>query len=115
LPEYIKQGLEAVSSPHVEYAFSATSFPFAIQRAISVDQNGFVAMFSPEFANTRSQDLEEAYHDAGQFYWGKSSAFLAGKAIFSPYSKAILLPRKRVQDIDTPEDWELAETLFSVL
>ena len=115
LPEYIEQGLVAVSSPNVEYAFSATSFPFAIQRAISVDQNGFVAMFSPEFANTRSQDLEEAYHDAGQFYWGKSSAFLAGKAIFAQHSKAILLPRKRVQDIDTPEDWELAETLFSVL
>lgn len=115
LPEYIKQGLVSVSSPNVEYAFSATSFPFAIQRAISVDQNGFVAMFSPEFANTRSQDLEEAYHDAGQFYWGKSSAFLAGKAIFAQHSKAVLLPRKRVQDIDTPEDWELAETLFSVL
>ena len=115
LPDYIKQGLVAVSSPNVEYAFSATSFPFAIQRAISVDQHGFVAMFSPEFANTRSQDLEEAYHDAGQFYWGKSSAFLAGKAIFAQHSKAILLPRKRVQDIDTPEDWELAETLFSVL
>ena len=115
LPEYIKQGLVAVSSPNVEYAFSATSFSFAIQRAISVDQNGFVAMFSPEFANTRSQDLEEAYHDAGQFYWGKSSAFLAGKAIFAQHSKAVLLPRKRVQDIDTPEDWELAETLFSVL
>ncbi|GEM80850.1 pseudaminic acid cytidylyltransferase [Vibrio superstes] len=115
LPKYIQQGLEALSSKNVEYAFSATSFPFAIQRAISVDKNGFVAMFSPEFTNTRSQDLEEAYHDAGQFYWGKPSSFLAGKAIFAEHSKAILLPRKRVQDIDTPEDWELAESLFSVL
>ncbi|MEZ8887944.1 pseudaminic acid cytidylyltransferase [Vibrio sp. 10N.247.311.14] len=115
LPEYIKQGLAALSLDDVEFAFSATSFPFAIQRAISVDESGSVSMFSPEFANTRSQDLEEAYHDAGQFYWGKSTAFLAGKAIFAEHSKAILLPRKRVQDIDTPEDWELAESLFSVL
>lgn len=115
LPEYIKKGLESVSVANVEYAFSATTFPFAIQRAISLDENGSVTMFSPEYANTRSQDLEEAYHDAGQFYWGKASAFLAGKAIFAEHSKVVILPRKRVQDIDTPEDWELAESLFSVL
>ncbi len=115
LPKYIKQGLQSVSAEHVEYAFSATTFPFAIQRAISLDKSGSVTMFSPEYANTRSQDLEEAYHDAGQFYWGKASAFLAGKAIFAEHSKVVLLPRKRVQDIDTTEDWELAESLFSVL
>jgi N-acylneuraminate cytidylyltransferase len=115
LPEYIKQGLKEVSAENVEYAFSATTFPFAIQRAISLDKNGSVSMFSPEYADTRSQDLPEAYHDAGQFYWGKASAFLSGKAIFAGHSKAVVLPRKRVQDIDTPEDWELAESLFSVL
>lgn len=115
LSEYIKQGLEELSDDKVQYAFSATTFPFAIQRAISLDENGAVNMFSPEYANTRSQDLPEAYHDAGQFYWGKSSAYLMGKAIFSEHSKVVVLPRKRVQDIDTPEDWELAELLFSVL
>lgn len=115
LPEYIKQGLKEISAENVEYAFSATTFPFAIQRAITLDKNGSVSMFSPEYANTRSQDLPEAYHDAGQFYWGKASAFLSGKAIFAEHSKAVILPRKRVQDIDTPEDWELAESLFSVL
>ena len=88
--------------------------PFSV-RAISLDKNGSVSMFSPEYANTRSQDLPEAYHDAGQFYWGKASAFLSGKAIFAEHSKAVILPRKRVQDIDTPEDWERAESLFSVL
>jgi len=72
-------------------------------------------MIYPEHLNTRSQDLQETYHDAGQFYWGNGSAFLMGKAIFAEHSKAVLLPRKRVQDIDTPEDWELAESLFKVL
>jgi len=115
LPEYIKQGLQTVYDENVEYAFSATTFPFAIQRAISLNEKGGVSMFSPEYANTRSQDLEEAYHDAGQFYWGKASAFLAGKPIFAEHSKAVILPRKRVQDIDTLEDWELAESLFSVI
>lgn len=113
--EYILQGLKDVSAKNVEYAFSATSFPFPIQRAITLGKDGTVSMFSPEHADTRSQDLEEAYHDAGQFYWGKASAFLSGKAIFSEHSKAVILPRKRVQDIDTYEDWELAESLFSVL
>jgi pseudaminic acid cytidylyltransferase len=115
LPEYIKRGLAELSDDKVQYAFSATTFPFAIQRAISLDESGAVSMFSPEYANTRSQDLPEAYHDAGQFYWGKASAYLTGKAIFAEYSKVIILPRKLVQDIDTPEDWELAEALYSVL
>lgn len=115
LPEYIKQGLHSVSADNVEYAFSATTFAFPIQRAISLDKDGAVTMISSEHANTRSQDLPEAYHDAGQFYWGKASAFLAGKAIFAEHSTVVILPRKRVQDIDTPEDWDLAENLFSVL
>jgi len=115
LPEYIQQGLKVVCAENVEYAFSVTTFPFPIQRAISLDKDGAVSMFSPDHANTRSQDLEEAYHDAGQFYWGKATAYLAGKAIFTEHSKAVILPRKRVQDIDTFEDWQLAESLFSVL
>ena len=65
--------------------------------------------------NTRSQDLPEAYHDAGQFYWGKTDAFIEQKAIFAAHSRALVLPRKRVQDIDTPEDWEFAEALYAVI
>ena len=115
LPEDIMRGLEELSDDSVQYVFSATKFPFAIQRAISLNDSGAVSMFSPDYVDTRSQDLPEAYHDAGQFYWGKAAAYLAGKAIFYEHSRAIILPKKRVQDIDTPEDWELAELLFSVL
>jgi pseudaminic acid cytidylyltransferase len=115
LPEDIQQGLKEICAEDVEYAFSATTFPFPIQRAITLGKDGAVSMLSPEHTNTRSQDLQETYHDAGQFYWGKATAFLAGKAIFSEHSKAVILPRKRVQDIDTFEDWQLAESLFSVL
>jgi CMP-N-acetylneuraminic acid synthetase len=104
-----------LNTENVQFAFSATSFPFPIQRAIKLDANGAVSMFSPEQEQVRSQDLEEAYHDAGQFYWGKASAFLNKLSIFSPHSKAVLLPRHRVQDIDTPEDWDIAESLFSAL
>tara|TARA_B110000211_G_scaffold184861_1_gene209659 strand:- start:11814 stop:12494 length:681 start_codon:yes stop_codon:yes gene_type:complete len=115
LADDLCKGLEILNESKVEYVFSATSFPFPIQRAIKLTKQGDVKMFSEQYADTRSQDLIEAYHDAGQFYWGRTSAFIARKAIFAEHSKIVLLPRKRVQDIDTIEDWELAEALFSVL
>ena len=115
LPKDLQQGYTLLQGEGVQFAFSATSFPFPIQRAIKLDSDGSVSMFAPENEQVRSQDLEEAYHDAGQFYWGKTRAFLEKYSIFSPHSKAVLLPRNRVQDIDTQEDWELAESLFSVL
>ena len=72
-------------------------------------------MFQPEHLNTRSQDLEEAWHDAAHFNWGKASAWLANKPLFSKDAVPVILPRKKVQDIDTPEDWEFAEAMFTVL
>lgn len=113
--EFIQKGLVEITSAKIDYAFSATSFPFPIQRALKLSDEQRVEMFQPEHLNTRSQDLEEAYHDAGQFYWGTKNAFLQRKPFFSPQSKAVLLPRKRVQDIDTNEDWELAKALYKAL
>lgn len=98
-----------------QYVFSATTFPFPIQRAIRLDKEGRVDMFHPEHLLTRSQDLEEAFHDAGQFYWGRTQAWLSGHPIFSSQSGLCLLPRFRVQDIDTPEDWSRAELMFQAL
>jgi len=113
--EFIQQGLTTLTQNDIDYAFSATSYAFPIQRAVKINSEQRVVMFEPAHINTRSQDLEEAYHDAGQFYWGTASAFVAKKAIFGPRSSAVLLPRKRVQDIDTPEDWEYAEALYRAI
>lgn len=113
--EDIRKGLEILGTTDCEYAFSVTSYAFPIQRALRLTAAGRVGMFHPEHFNTRSQDLEEAYHDAGQFYWGKSSAWHAGKPIFSPAAAPVILPRHRVQDIDTPEDWERAEWMFKAM
>lgn len=113
--EDIKRGLESLVENDCDYAFSVTSYAFPIQRAIRITTAERVEMFNPEHFNTRSQDLEEAYHDAGQFYWGRASAWLEGKMIFGPNSSPVLLPRHRVQDIDTPEDWERAEWLFKAM
>jgi pseudaminic acid cytidylyltransferase len=108
----IRRGLDILTEAGSDYAFAVTKYPFPIQRAIRITDQGRVAMFDAEHFNTRSQDLEEAYHDAGQFYWGRATAWLTGKVIFSPHSAAIQLPRYRVQDIDTVEDWKMAEYLF---
>jgi len=113
--EDIQQGLEALDTTDCDYAFAVTTYAFPIQRAIRLTKKGRVEMFYPEHFDTRSQDLEEAYHDAGQFYWGRSDAWVVGKPIFSPSSVPIILPRYRVQDIDTPEDWERAEWLFKTM
>ena len=98
-----------------DYAFSATSFAFPIQRAIKLDKNNHVEMFNPEHFNTRSQDLEEAYHDAGQFYFGKSEAWLNARPIFSQESTAVILARHLVQDIDTMEDFRRAEFMYKAM
>ena len=111
----LRQGLAVLIDKGSDYAFSVTSYAFPIQRAIRLNETGRVEMFNPRHFNTRSQDLEAAYHDAGQFYWGRADAWQQGRMIFSPASVAVLLPRHRVQDIDTPEDWTRAEWMFKAL
>lgn len=111
-PEDLKRGQQMLRSEACSYAFSVTSYAFPIQRAIRITSEGRVAMFSPEHFQTRSQDLEEAWHDAGQFYWGTAKAWQDEKPMFSEEALPVTLPRHRVQDIDTPEDWARAEWLF---
>ncbi|MBG0843049.1 pseudaminic acid cytidylyltransferase [Ectopseudomonas toyotomiensis] len=113
--EDIQRGGQILEETGSDYAFSVTSYAFPIQRAIRITERGRIAMFNPEYFNTRSQDLEEAYHDAGQFYWGLAKAWLQGNMIFSPDSAPVRLPRHRVQDIDTPEDWQRAEWMCRVM
>lgn len=111
-PEDIRRGLEILTETGCDYSFTVTSYPFPIQRAIRITPERRVEMFNPQLFNTRSQDLEEAFHDAGQFYWGRISAWLAEKTIFSIDAAPVLLPRHQVQDMDTMEDWLRAELMF---
>jgi len=111
----LKSGLTLIQQKNADYIFSVTSYAFPIQRAIKLQEDGTVKMFSPEYFNTRSQDLEEAYHDAGQFYWGARDAWLEEKPIFSSKSYPVILPRYLVQDIDTQEDWKTAKIKHSFI
>jgi len=112
---YLQEGLARLLERRRGYAFSVTSFPFPIQRAIRINAEGAVEAIWPENIFRRSQDLEEAFHDAGQFYWGTVDAYLTDEVVFSPASIPIVLPRHLVQDIDTFEDWRRAELMFRVI
>ncbi len=111
----IREGLKRLEESSLSFVMSVTTFPFPIQRALRSTPDGRISMFHPEHLNTRSQDLEEAFHDAGQFYWGTSSAWISDTPVFGPETGPLFLPRHRVQDIDTPEDWIRAEWLFKAM
>jgi N-acylneuraminate cytidylyltransferase len=111
----LRKGLSVLVETACDYAFPVASYAFPIQRAIRITESGHVEMFNPKYFNTRSQDLDEAFHDAGQFYWGRAQAWLQNKVIFGSTSVPIKILRHRVQDIDTPEDWIRAEWLFKTM
>ena len=114
-PADIRAGLELLVDRRSDYVFTVTQYPAPIQRALRITASGHVEMFQPEFFAARSQDLEPAYHDAAQFYWGRFDAWRAERPIFSPAAIALKLPRDRVQDIDTPEDWARVELLSRIM
>ncbi len=111
--KYIQKGLERLQNSDAVNSFSATSMPFPIQRTFKIIEDR-CEMFWPENFSKRSQDLEEAYQDAGQFYW-KNLHKQSRDVMFGKDSIPIVLPRYLVQDIDTLEDWERAEVLYEVL
>ena len=110
---YIKSGLHQLTNNGCDYVFPVTTFSYPIQRSLIVNTDNTIRMLYPELSHTRSQDLDEAWHDAGQFYWGKFESWIEEKEIFKSDTQILRLPRKLVQDIDTYEDWEYAEALFN--
>lgn len=105
---------QLAADPTLNYVFSAARFSFPIQRALIATEQG-VAPFDPLSIGKRSQDLTPTFHDAGQFYFGQTVAWLKSQPIFGAHSKMQLLPDHLVQDIDTPDDWRRAELLYQLL
>ncbi|RON47013.1 pseudaminic acid cytidylyltransferase [Pseudomonas frederiksbergensis] len=114
--QFLQQGLALLEQhPHKSFTFSVCDIGFPVQRALTLDDQGALTALYPEFRQTRSQDLPRAFQDAGQFYWGRSSAWLRGDVLYSTQSLPVILPRYLVQDIDTAEDWKRAEYLYAAL
>jgi len=108
-------GLDLLQRSDAQYAFTVTNFAAPVQRSFRITEQRRIEMFNPEQFNTRSQDLEEIYHDAGQFYWGLAQAWLTSRPLYSECATPLVLPRYRVQDVDTQDDWIRAELMFEIL
>lgn len=93
--------------------FPVIPFSFPIQRAVKIQEDK-VKMIHPEHLNTRSQDLEAAYHDCGQFYWMKTEILTEQKKVWTNNTGTIVLKEMQAHDIDTLEDWEVAEFKYSM-
>jgi len=110
--EYIIKGYNLLREKNAASCFSVTTYPFPIFRSLKINSQNRLEMFWPEYRETRSQDLTEAYHDAGQFYWANVTNYLKEKQFYSKNAVPVVLPRYLVQDIDTIEDWNTAELMF---
>jgi N-acylneuraminate cytidylyltransferase len=110
--KYLIKAYQDLINQNKSYAFSVTTYSFPVKRSFVINQSNVIENLFPDMTLSRSQDLQEVYHDAGQFYWGLADAFLNDLPIFSRHSIPIILPRYLVQDIDTIEDWKQAELMF---
>lgn len=112
-PADLARSLRLLQAGGCSHVFPVLAFNSPVQRALRRDSQGVVQAMYPDFAQTRTQDLEPSFHDAGQFYWGWASDWLAGS---SPLvgGRSIVLPAWRAVDIDTPDDWLRAEALYQI-
>jgi len=110
----LNEALELLVTSKEYYSFPVTEFSSAIQRALKRSESGLLSPYYPEYELTRTQDLEPAYHDAGQFYWGSKHAWFTKPRMHSS-GVGLVIPSWRVIDIDTPDDWDRAELLFYAL
>jgi len=113
-PDDLAEGLRLFEAGTHDYVFPVLAFSSPIQRALQRAADGTVRSMHPEYAMTRTQDLPPAYHDAGQFYWGKPAAWVAGKSAHLG-GLAMVVPEWRAVDIDSPDDWVRAEALYTAL
>jgi len=107
----LKAALKLRQETEAPYSFPVTTFPSPIQRALRRRTDGAMQPFYPEFTMHRSQDLESAYYDAGQFYWGVTKAWFDNDNIHLT-GVGLVIPNWRVVDIDTQEDWMRAEVIY---
>lgn len=108
----LAEALALLASGDSDYVFPVLAFRSPIQRALRRSDDGRTQPFFPESTRTRTQDLPPAFHDAGQFYWGRAQAWLDGLSLHG-HARTLVLPDDSVVDIDTPDDWARAEALFA--
>jgi len=114
-PEHLIEGNKMIMNNGVDSVFPIVKFDYPIWRGLRKKEKGEVEMVWNEYSNSRSQDLEQVFHDAGQWYWFNVKRFLDGMKLFTENSKGIELSPLEVQDIDNDHDWHLAEMKYAYL
>lgn len=113
-PETIADAFEMMEASGFDSVFTAVQYSYPIQRSLKISGQGRIAMNWPEYRNSRSQDLEPAYHDAGQFYLARVPFFLREKTLWGDNTGGLVLPETCVQDLDTETDWAIAEMKYAL-
>lgn len=113
-PVLLQKAYRILGSGDTNSVFSLVQYSHPIWRAYQL-KDDVVSMIWPENQNTRTQDLEKNYHDAGQFYWFKIDSFIKTHSLVDPGSKAIILNENEVHDIDNETDWKVAEMKYKLL
>ena len=113
--EKLNRAYELLLSKSADSVIPVTEFSFPILRSFQLQDSSRLEFNWPEHALTRSQDLQKAYHDCGQFYFLNVPVFLNKKKLVTDNTHAIILPNLEVQDIDNEEDWQIAEMKYQFL
>ncbi len=111
----LKRGEKLILANNFDCVFPVMEFSFPTQRALKIDDSHKMTLIQPEYQNTRSQDLEKTYHDAGQFYWFNIEKLLQKGKLWTDNTGVIPIKQTEGQDIDTLEDWKLAEIKYKLL
>lgn len=112
--ERLKEAMALLFKPDTESVIPVVRFDYPPQRGLLLE-HGTARYWMPEFERTRSQDLEPVYHDCGQFYCIKTAALKKYRTLVTPRCRTMEIPAAEVQDIDTPEDWKLAELKYGLI
>ena len=111
----LQQASKIVVSGNADFVMPVTAYSSPLSRALQLSVEGRLSMCMPEFVSSRTQDCTTFYHDVGHFYLGRAAAWQSELDFYQRQVKAVLIPKYRAHDIDTQEDWEYAEMLFSCL
>jgi pseudaminic acid cytidylyltransferase len=111
----LRQAFDVLTTQAFDTVYPVQAFGFPVQRAVALDASGRVRWLQPEHQQTRSQDLENAYHDTGQFYVFKTAALLKSRQLISANAGGIVISEMQAHDIDTEDDWQVAEFKWQLM
>lgn len=113
--EKLKESFYLLKKSNLDCVFPVIKYGFPIQRAVRLNDKGLIEMFQPENLTTRSQDLENSFHDAGQFYSFNVNNLMSKQKLITEFTGHLEVSEMEAQDIDNLVDWQLAELKYKII